>query len=427
MSPVYNTKTIYNNENNGYKKYSNSNSYNSNSTKKQFESNTYESNIKSYLLDYLYNKIEVGEHKYTIVKNISDVYDLKSQKYYISANSCGINSILIFLKKDGEHFSYLIDRRSISYNRQSLNKSQVRITEIKLSVDPKLYDGTILDGIIIDSDSNIIGSNSNGQTSSYPKINFMVTDIFMLGGKSLITIDYKKKMYQGLFMLEKLISNKDKSNNIELHLSRPFELNEIKQLFNDYINYNIKNYNIKGITFYPQFSGTKIIYIFDKQDDKYKSELIGGTANINLIGETNNQEDSFDYSDKKRIFKFELVNPECIDDIVLNLEMLKTLTPDVYKLFGIFVNKQGDLPIYIKKKIGYAYIPTYILSIKCKLYFLNRESLVMSCKFNTCKNKWIPIDEAQDQKIDIINEEKRLKITEQVIEIEDNEYVKNEE
>jgi hypothetical protein len=51
----------------------------------------------------------------------------------------------------------------------------------------------------------------------------------------------------------------------------------------------------------------------------------------------------------------------------------------------------------------------------------------MSCKFNTSKNKWIPIDEAKVNKIDIINEEKRLKITEQVIEIEDNEYVKGDE
>ena len=36
----------------------------------------------------------------------------------------------------------------------------------------------------------------------------------------------------------------------------------------------------------------------------------------------------------------------------------------------------------------------------------------MSCVFNTNKNKWIPIDEAKVQKIDIINNEKRIKIIE---------------
>ena len=433
-----NSNSNYNNSNSNNSNYNNSNYNNSsyNNQKNSNESDTqtnsisqHESNIKNYLLNYLYDKIEVAEHKYTIIKNISDIYDLKSKKYYLSANSCGINSILVFLKKDGEYFSYLIDRRSISYNRQTLNRSQVRITEIKLSVDLKLYDGTILDGIIIDSDSNIIGNNNliSGSTNS-SKINFMITDIFVLGGKSLITMDYKKKMYTTMFMLEKLISNTDKSNNIELHLSRPYELNEIKSLFGEYISPNIKKFNIKGITFYPQYSGTKIIYIFDKQDDKYKSDLFEGNIDINMIGEENDSNiESFDYSDKKRIFKFELINPECIDDIVLNFEMTKTLIPDVYKLFGIFVNNQGEKPIYIKKRIGVAYIPTYTLSIKCKLYFLNRESIVMSCLFNTNKNKWIPIDEATVQQIDIVNEEKRLKITEQVIEIEDNEYVKPDE
>jgi len=381
-------------------------------------------NIKSYLLDYLYNKIELAEHKYTIVKNISDLYDLKSKKYYISANSCGINSILMFLKKDGEYLSYIIDRRSISYNRHSLNKSQVRITEIKISVDLKLYDGTIFDGIIIDSDSNII-SNSNDKKSN--KIQFMITDIFLLGGESLITKDYKKKMYMGVLTLDKLISNIKKENNIELHISRPYELNEIKPLFNEYISPNIKNYNIKGITFYPQFSGTKIIYIFDKQDDKFKTELLEGLMIKNTFKENNEIDNNFDYSDKKRIFKFELIDPECVDDIVLNLEMVKTNISDVYKLFGIFVNKQNNNVIYIKKKIGIAYIPTYLLSIKCKLYFLNKESIIMSCYFNTNKNKWVPIDEATIQKIDIINEEKRLKITEQVVEIDNNEYIKQNE
>lgn len=410
------------------------NSYNHKNLNRTTNSNNYQDNsIKSYLLDYLYNKIEVGEHKYTVIKNIGDIYDLKSKKYYLSANSCGINSILIFMKKDGEYYSYLVDRRSISYNRQSLNKTNVRITEVKLAVDLKLYDGTILDGIIIDNDSNMIGNSSSvnlsetGKKENTGKMNFMVTDAFVLGGKSLITMDYKKKMYMCSFMFEKLISNSDKSNNISIHISRPYELNEIKTLFNETIGKNLKIYNIKGITFYPQFSGTKLIYIFDKQDDKYKNELIDGTAKINSLGSIDDDEDTFEYSDKKRIFKFELVNPECVDDIVLNLEMKKTHISDVYKLYGIFVNKHEKSEIYIKKKIGFAYIPTYVLSIKCKLYFLNRESVVMSCKFNTNKNKWIPVDEASIQKIDILNDEKRLKITEQEIEIEDNEYVKVDE
>ena len=82
--------------------------------------------------------------------------------------------MIIFLKKDNMYLSYLIDRRSISYNRHSLNKNSVRITELKLNVDPKLYDGTILDGIMIDSVSNII-TNAEKSLTHTNKINFLVS------------------------------------------------------------------------------------------------------------------------------------------------------------------------------------------------------------------------------------------------------------
>ena len=60
-----------------------------------------------------------------------------------------------------------------------------------------------------------------------------------------------------------------------------------------------------------------------------------------------------------------------------------------------------------------------------KSYFINTNVLIMSCKFNTNKNKWIPIDEAKVQKIDIINNDKRLKIVEQ--EIIENDIEQNDD
>jgi hypothetical protein len=374
------------------------------------------------VLDFLYNKIEVNEHKYTIIKNIGDIYDLKNKKFYMSLNSCGINSFIVFIKKDNNYYSFMIDRRSISYNRQSLKKETVRLTEIKLSVDPKFYDGTIIDGVLIDNDSNII---SNKTVTNKPKFQFMVTDVFMLAGKSIITMDYKKKMYLVNNMFEQLIEKENKTNNIALYVSKPYELNQSQALFRDYIEPNLKEYNIKGITYYPQYSGSKIIYIFDKQDEKYKNELLSGDAIIET--NTDNNIQLLESSDKKKIFKFELIDPECTDEIILNLEMIKTITPDVYKLYGIFYGKKLDgQELYIKKKIGIAYIPTYVLSLKCKSFFINKEVVIMSCKFNSNKKKWIPLDEALVQKIDILNNEKRLKIIEQEV-IDNDVDIENDE
>jgi hypothetical protein len=97
--------------------------------------------------------------------------------------------------------------------------------------------------------------------------------------------------------------------------------------------------------------------------------------------------------------------------------MTKSNISDVYKLYSIFENNNK----YIKKKIGIAYIPTYVLSLTWKTYFLNKNSIIVTCKFNTNKNKWIPFEEAKIQKIDIINNDKRLKITEQEV-ITENDY-----
>jgi hypothetical protein len=405
----------HNNQNNHNKYNKNDKNY-ENKYENMQENDNVNSNIKELILDYLYNRIEIGDHKYTIIKNIGDIYELKNNRYYVSGNSCGINSIIIFMKKNNNYYSYLIDRRSISYNRQSLNKSKVRFTEIKLSVDLKLYEGTIIDGILIDNDTNKISLNNTKNTNE--KMLFMISDIFLLNGKSVINMNYKKKMYMMNDMINKFIE-KNSKNNIELFISQPYELNQIPNLFEEYINNNNKKFNIKGIVFYPEISGSKIIYIFDKNDEKIKDELMHGSININNLNKINEEPEIKELinTDKKTIFKYEVKNIENINEIKSNLEMKKTLITDVYKLYGIFLYNNNK---YFKRKIGIAYIPTFTLSLKCKNLFLNKESIIMNCLLNISKNKWIPIEEADIQKIDIINNDNNYKIIEEILEENDD-------
>lgn len=426
---IYMFKHNYNNKFN-YQNQNYNQNYNKHYEKKEnnYENNNEYSNdninisIKESILDYLYNRIEIGDHKYTIIKNVGDIYELKNDRYYVSGNSCGINSIIIFMKKNNNYYSYLIDRRSISYNRQTLNKAKVRFTEIKLSVDLKIYDGTIIDGILIDNDANKISlknniSNLNMDINTVgnndnSKMLFMITDVFVLNGKSVININYKKKMYLMNDIINKYIEDNIK-NNIKLFISQPYELNQISSLFQENIQNNTKKYNLKGIAFYPELSGSKLIYIFDKNDEKIKEDLLKGVENIennslNLDEEVIDKDSNI--IDKKIIYKYEIKDIENIKEIVLNLEMKKTLINDVYKLYAIFNYKNK----YIKKKIGIAYIPTFVLSLKCKNLFLNKENIIMKCLL--INNKWIPIDESEINKIDIINLDTRFKIIEEILE-----------
>lgn len=407
----FNNKPNYQNYNQNYNKHyeKKENNYESNND----NNDNINISIKESILDYLYNRIEIGDHKYTIIKNIGDIYELKNDRYYVSGNSCGINSIIIFMKKNNNYYSYLIDRRSISYNRQTLNKAKVRFTEIKLSVDLKIYDGTIFDGILIDNDTNKISLKNNANIDGKSKLLFMITDVFILNGKSVINMNYKKKMYLMNDMINKYVEVNN-NNNIELFISQPYELNQISSLFQENIQNNTKKYNIKGIAFYPELSSSKLIYIFDKNDEKIKEELLIGIENINnnnsLKLEENIEDKEFNYIEKKIIYKYEIIDIEKIKEIILNLEMKKTLINDVYKLYAIFNYKNK----YIKKKIGIAYIPTFILSLKCKNLFLNRENIIMKCLL--INNKWIPLQESEINKIDIINLDTRFRIIEEILE-----------
>ena len=422
---IYNNIYMYKHNYNNKPNYQNQN-YNQNyhkhyDKKENNENNEYINDninisIKESILDYLYNRIEIGDHKYTIIKNVGDIYELKNDRYYVSGNSCGINSIIIFMKKNNNYYSYLIDRRSISYNRQTLNKAKVRFTEIKLSVDLKIYDGTIIDGILIDNDSNKISLKNNVvnlvEKNDNSKMLFMITDVFVLNGKSVINMNYKKKMYLMNDIINKYVEDNIK-NNIKLFISQPYELNQISSLFQENIQNNTRKYNIKGIAFYPELSGSKLIYIFDKNDEKIKEELLSGVDQIEnnsiQLEEEINDKDSNNI-DKKIIYKYEIKDIENIKEIVLNLEMKKTLISDVYKLYAIFNYKNK----YIKRKVGIAYIPTFVLSLKCKNLFLNKENIIMKCLL--INNKWIPLEESDINKIDIINLDNRFKIIEEILE-----------
>jgi len=421
---IYNNIYMYKHNYNNKPNYQNHN-YNQNNSK-HYENNDNTDNIntsiKESILDYLYNRIEIGDHKYTIIRNVGDIYELKNDRYYVSGNSCGINSIIIFMKKNNNFYSYLIDRRSISYNRQTLNKAKVRFTEIKLSVDLKIYDGTIIDGILIDNDANKISLKNNiinlnaeinaVEKNDNSKMLFMITDVFVLNGKSIINMNYKKKMYLMNDIINKYVENNNK-NNIELFISQPYELNQISSLFQENIQNNTKKYNIKGIAFYPELSGSKLIYIFDKNDEKIKEELLKGVDKIennslNLEEEICDKDSNI--IEKKIIYKYEIKDIENIKEIILNLEMKKTLINDVYKLYAIFNYKNK----YIKRKVGIAYIPTFVLSLKCKNLFLNKENIIMKCLL--VNNKWIPLEESDINKIDIINLDTRFKIIEEILE-----------
>jgi hypothetical protein len=363
---------------------------------------------KSHIIDYLYDKLEMSEYKYALVKNISDLFDLRNNKYYVSPNSCGINSFLVFTKNEKNFHSFYVDRRSISYNKQTLNKNSVRMKEINLPVNKELYNGTIFDGIWIDEELS-----SNNHNSGIKKKYFIVTDIYEFCGKKYITMDYFKKMAHFELYLNNYF-DKTKSD-IDIIIQRPYQINQIEKMFKEHIYVNYKKLNIKGISFYPMYSGSKLIYLFDKEDEKTKNELLSGIHKISNNQDNNNPtDDNYDSADKKKIYKFKPSNINSTNEIKLNFLLKKTRSPDVYNIYSIFLINNK----YIYKKIDIAYVPSYNLSVKLRTLFLNKTKIICECKLDYDKNEWIPLNKSTINKIDVINQDERINIIEEFIQEE---------
>ena len=351
--------------------------------------NDYE--IKNILLEYLYSKIQISDYRFIEIKAVSDILDIKTNKYYIAPNFGGIWSFLIFIKHNNKNLCYTIDRRTISFNRKTLQLEKVRINKLELSVDENLYDGTIFDCYILDTQYN-------------GKSQIVITDIFYYASRNLLMYNYKKKML--------LISNKqyyENDNKTIVYVSPVFELNQMDILFKDYIKSNIKKLNIKGISLYKEISSTKLIYVFNRieNDNDYKEKLMNDDIEVNKENDNNISDDN--KIGKKRI-TFELSNIEKInEEIILNMEVEKTYMPDIYKLYCLF--KENDK--IIKKNIGISLIPSYEFSIQCKENFVDKRQ-IMRCKFNPYKKKWMMLDKT-DNKMDIINIDKRLVINYEII------------
>lgn len=371
--------------------------------------------IKEKIINKLYEKIEVKDFRFLIIKNIDNVIDIKNNKYYISSNYGGIPSFLIFFKFDDTYHSYLIDRRSISFDKTYLNKhnlNNVRMTKVNVSVDIHMYDGTILDCILIDKQKNVgnkINCFKNDKVINQSQL--IITDVLYLCNKNLTTQDYKNKIF--LFNIFLKINYKnEKDDNIKLNVNPVYELNQVKELFTHYNKINHQILNIKGIVFHPQKSSVKLVYINNNQDNEYKEKLYDITEKISKTETKFEIFDNFDLQNVKKKIVFELKDISNNEDIKLNFEVKKhDCIPDIYTLYGLYLINNK---IY-KKKSGIAYIPDYNTTIKCKNIFQNKNKLILECLFYPSKGKWIPMKVSSIEKMHIINNEKRLKIIEKDI------------
>lgn len=366
----------------------NNKSFNNNHSNNKF--------FKNQLIDNIYNSIDLSCFKYSLLKSQIDLTQLLSTKFYVSANFTGTNCLLVFTTINKQYYSFLIDRKTLTYNKSKLDINNVKINNVKLKLNYEIYKGTIIDG------THIQTKNQN---------TFIITDVYTFKGDDFTKIDIKTKMSMLRSYLDNNYDSNDDDNTIMLGINKLYELNQIEQLVNKTIP-NMKDFLIKSICFYPHVSGTKIIYPFDnsiqKNNNSYKSNIrVNSNSNSNSNDSITKSKFNNDYTEfnnnntnSPNISSNKIYIPKKNkNDKDYVFEMKKTKIVDVYKLNIVEPALKNDKIQLKRVNIGIAYIPNIDKSNWCKNLFDDDDnSVLVSCKFHDDKNKWEPLRLSKSKK-----------------------------
>jgi len=242
--------------------------------------NTYAADqvIRKQLINYLYSMTKNCNRDYKIMESIQDLEYLSRNKYFLFPNYKGTPGFLIFIKICEDYYSCVIDRTSLKYNKTELDYDGVKIIPIKARVCEDIYSGTIMDGVF----------NTGPITGNSAKPTFYIDDVLYLGGNNVFNSKIINKNINLNSYLSRCYVNDDQISTINLKVNTIYEIDEIRNLV-DFIK--DKRY-IKGITFYPELNGTKLLYI-DRNTDY--SMFVG---NNNSNQETSNNFKSSGFSDE---------------------------------------------------------------------------------------------------------------------------------
>jgi hypothetical protein len=340
------------------------------------------------IIDYIYSTTEISRFKYKILEYENDLNLITTHKYYISANFSGTSSLLVFVRIMDRYYSCLIDRKTLSYNRHQIKTDSVKIIPINIRLDSSIYHGTIMDGI------HVYNKRTNTNV-------FIMTDIYQFRGSNMTNDMIQHKIMNVTAYLNANLKQDNKTNSLNIVINKLYEITEIEDLRKTMDH--IGGYETKGIIFYPEISGTKLIFL---DMNPPKTTILNKESTKDLVkdkenntGEMKEPPELKKVSNKKKT-KYRYV---CKSDNQINsvLELRKTEQPDVYFVSCADRTHENGKNIIKIIRLGIALIPSKEISVMCKTLMANKThgKMLMKCKFDQDKNKWIPIEEEKIAKL----------------------------
>lgn len=368
--------------------------------------------FKQQIINYIYSSIDLSNFKYKLIEYEYDLPLLKEKTYFVSPNYNGIPCLLIFKKIKNRFLSFLVDRKTLTYNQNQIDINKVKFIPISVTLSQEIYEGSILDGVLLYNNYN------NMQ-------HFVINDVYYFCGINLLNDKLNNKILNLTTYFNSIHENFFE-DNFKFTINKYYQLNEINNLINKIIPTSLLNKSIKGVSFNCEFSCSKLIYLFNNSLEKNSHDCNINHINIekkilnNEIDNINSIQKSFQFlnSTKDNKSNDETNTSTSCDDInksalnttkvpkegckapimqpekiFANFKMKKTETIDVYNLYLGEIEIINNQKVFKYVKIGIASIPTMECSVYCKKIFdsIPLDYIIIQCQFHQDKNKWIPI------------------------------------
>jgi hypothetical protein len=365
---------------------------------KKINRNEKRKNNNEQLIRYIYSTIDISNFKYELLKFDNQLSKFIENKYYVSPNFYGKNCFLVFIKIKSRYYSFMIDRKQLSYDIQKVKFDNVFIHHCNVDVDLSIYNGTIFDGIY------------NKRNNLHE---FIITDVYYFKGTEYTNIDLRNKLFEMEMYFDNIGNqikySRDKINsktNLEIVINKLQDIKNIRKLVNEDIKTYV-NQKVRGLCFYPDISGTKLIYIFENNNNTNNGNYINKNTNIS------NNTNSTDLVRSKRLIKKVFIAKHN-KPIYAVLEMRATKIVDNYKMYAVEKINTGNNIKLKKCQMDIAYIPDISKSEWCRdiTNKSHRGSVFVKCIWKDDKRKWEPLELQKNVKLPSLMEDIRKDIIE---------------
>ena len=322
-------------------------------------------NLKKYIINYLFSNIDLSKYRYNMLKSENNLEFLKNNNHYVCPNFKGINYLILFMTKDNKKFCVAIDKKNLSYHKDSINYYKLNLIKLKMTTNENLFNGTIIDGKLI-GDKNF----------------FLIKDCYMMMNSSLEMMEMSQKMSYLNSILKNNFNGKNYCSNFVFKLNKLYSYDDIEDIRNRASKQADNDIPIVGLEFFPKYSGISIVWL-NRSNNK-----------VNISNNSKNDSSSTNIVNKQKNienFSYELIHnlPKVLMEREYSYEngdskklyLKKTNITDVYNVYKI-----KD-----KKRIGIAHIPNFKISRTCQEKVTDDYTLCRCVYYDKFK-KWIPIE-----------------------------------